>query len=209
MSLRKLYSPFSWRVVLVLALVTLSVLTLAACGGASAQEPVKQNAKYENADYRFSFEYPASWKLQEGAELEETAGQGAAFSVGAFDLTGTKAGDTALDGVVCSVYPLTITVGPENIEAVRGQLEALFEQLLTQAGGIKVEQELRDTKIAGFPTFYAVCSFPKDGVEVLTHLYFVFAGDHEYQLVLQGAKERWEELKPSFELVTSSFAVKQ
>ena len=67
--------------------------------------------------------------------------------------------------------------------------------------------ELVSTEVNGLKGYQADATFTVEGTPMTSTLYFLFDGDLEFQLLTQGATDRWSELQPTFEQMVNSFQV--
>lgn len=174
-------------------------MTLAGCGSGSNV--------YTHREPAFKFRYPAGWDLREDLQIGATSGGDALFSVGVFDPDGTQVSGVLVDGVVCSVYQLDVTVESSMMNELRAEVEDVLAGLARQQAGLTTLKGLTKAEVGGLPGFKTTLSFPRDGATLVTTLYFLFAGNLEYQLIVQANDRRWDELAPELDIVLSSFAV--
>ena len=191
--------------VVVVGLVLLTAtFAVGACGssGGSAGSDLKT---YTDADYGYSFQYPAGWEVQKGDSADVTAGGSAAGSVGVFNPDGAVAGDTYIDLAQVSVYELNVTIDESMMPAVKTEVEAVLASLESQASDMKIVEALTETTASGMSGFKVTYSFSKNGAPATSTLYFLFTGNIEYQVTLQAASENWEADKPLFDALLASF----
>jgi hypothetical protein len=81
----------------------------------------------------------------------------------------------------------------------------VVDQLTQSQPGVTTVQALSDTTVNGVGGFTATVSFANQGTPEVSALYFFFSGDTEYQLTLQSAEKRWQELQPEMQTVLGSF----
>lgn len=190
------------RVSVVCLLLALALaLTAAACGGGTTT--------YTNEDYKFSLTYD-SGLFEQGSEATtgESAGGESVFDVGFADPNGTKADGQYRDGLMVSVYQLTQVVTDDMLPAVKTYLEeTIVPQLAASLGPDGTTGSLTDVEVNGIKGFTVPVTFTMDDVPFTSTLYFLFSQDLEYQLMLQGATSRWEELEPELTAMLNSFTV--
>lgn len=187
-----------------MAILVVVALAAGACGS-SGDSNGSGTKTYTDADYGFSFEYPADWQLQEGDSSDVTAGGSATKSVGVFDPEGAVADDTYIDLAQVSIYELNLTVDESMMPEIQAEVEQVLASLESQATDMETVEALSETKVGEAPGFKATYSFSKNGAPVTSTLYFLFSGDIEYQLTLQAASENWEANAPIFEAMVASF----
>lgn len=175
----------------------------------ATSSPTVDSKAYQDSTYGFSFQYASGWQIKKDVSMEAGSGSGPVYSMGVFDPEGTVTNDILRDGVVLSLYKLNVTVDDSMMGDLRTEVESVVADLETQQEGLKTLEPLQDVSVGGIPGFKVTYSFPADGVSLVSTLYFLFAGNLEYQVSLQSAESRWDELKPSFAAVTQSFAVKR
>lgn len=206
--------PKHARLMVVIAvMVGLVAFAIMGCGGSSSSGPTSTNASgvavrhYTNSTYKFSFDYPANWQINTDISKQSTSGAPAAFNVGAFDPKGTIVNKTQIDGAAVSLYNLQVTIDSSNLGDIRPQIEAAVNQLTQLTPGVKTLAALSDTTVNGIPGFTVTYSFPYQNTPVVSALYFLFKGNHEYQLTLQSAETLWQNLQPQMKSVVDSFTV--
>jgi len=180
--------------------LTVSVLALGGCGS----EPAAQS--YSDPDFGFSFEYPGDWQLVEsdGADINTGADPAKVITVG--DPEGASSGDTGLDLFMVRVYELTQVVDEDSMPQVKPILEELLAGYAGQDPTYQPEGELTQTTVNGVPGYEVTATFEwDDGTPMRTTFYFLFAGDVEYQLVLQASEDTWEADHAVFDGFVSSF----
>ena len=188
--------------VFALALIVM-LAALTACGDdSSSSSGVKT---YTDQKYGYSFEYPGSWKLEEGGTADVSAGGSSAASVGVYDPDGAVAEDTFIDMMQVSVYELNVTVDESLMPEIKGEVETVLETLESQAGGLDTLVPLAEAELGGMSGYSITYSFAKNGAPVTSTLYFMFFGDVEYQLTVQAADENWEADQPVFDAILDSF----
>jgi hypothetical protein len=161
---------------------------------------------YENADYGYSFEYPADWQLAE-IDVAQSSSDGnllGAVSVG--DPNGAMVDATGLDLVMLRVYQLNYAVDESMLPDILPEIESVLADLQSQDQSWKLEQALTETSVGGVPGYQTSFSFDWDAdTPAKTTSYFLFAGDIEYQLVFQAASDNWEEDQAVFNAFLASF----
>ncbi len=188
--------------VMILLVAAFSVL-VAGCSG-SGDDASDGFKTYSNGQYRYSFQYPGSWKLQEGVSADVSAGGSAAANVGVYDPDGAVAEDTYIDMAQISVYELNTTVDESMMAEIKGEVEGVLASLESQAGDLQTVEALTETTVNGMSGFKVTYSFAKNGAPVQSTLYFLFSGDLEYQVTVQAAQDHWEAKKPVFDGIIAS-----
>lgn len=184
-------------------LVVAMLVSLTACGDGSSSGG--GTATYTDSTYGYSFEYPETWKLQEGSEADVSAGGAATASVGVFDPDGAKVEQTYIDMMQVSVYELSVTVDESIMPEIKSEVENVLASLQSQAGDIETIAPLAETKVAGMDGYSVTYSFAKNEAPVTSTLYFLFSGNLEYQLTVQAADENWDANQPVFDAMLGSF----
>ena len=194
-----------WSVILaVLTLALIATLApLTACGDDASSSSGEKT--YTDEKYGYSFEYPGSWKLEEGGTADISAGGSSAASVGVYDPEGAVAEDTFIDMMQVSVYELNVTVDESLMPEIKGEVEAVLETLESQAGGLDTLVPLAEAEVGGMSGYSVTYSFTKNGAPVTSTLYFMFSGEVEYQLTVQAADENWQADQPTFDAILDSF----
>lgn len=191
--------PLLSAVVLACVLLSAAVL-VGACG--SAATGVKT---YTDADYGYSFEYPAGWKLQKDDSAEISAGGDAVGNVGVYDPKGAVAQGSAIDLAQVSVYKLTVTIDDSMMPLLKTEVESVLAGLESQASDIKTVEALAETTAGGMSGFKVTYSFTKNAAPAISTMYFLFSGAMEYQVTVQAAEENWSADKPVFDALLASF----
>jgi hypothetical protein len=206
-------------VTIVLTAIAMLAVLAAGCGGSSttseaqgqssttAGSTAMETKQYTNSDYKFSFSYPATWEMKSDVTTDASSGGGSVFSTGAFDPKGTVLNDILRDGAVVSIYKLNITVDDSMMGELRPEVETVVAEMGKQQEGLKTLEALQETTLGGIPGFKVTYSFPADGVQLVSTLYFLFQRDLEYQVTLQSAETLWDKLGPEFDTVLKSFKV--
>jgi hypothetical protein len=197
-------------VVIVLVALLVAALALPACGsssgGGTTTTAGSGNTKtYTDSDYGYSFEYPASWKIQEKTSVDVSAGAASTGGVGVLDPKGAKAGGSYIDLMLVSVYKLNATVDDSLLPQLKSEIESILVSLEGQGDDMKVEKPLAETTAAGMKGYNVTYSFTKDGTPCTSTLYFLFDGNMEYQLTTQAANENWAADQPIFDAMIASF----
>jgi hypothetical protein len=194
------------RLALVLGTIALLVLPLAvsACGS-SGSDATGSLKTYSNGEYKYSFQYPDTWKLVENSSPDVSAGGSAAASLGVYDPKGAVAQDTYIDMALVSVYRLNANVDASMMPQIKGEVETVLSSLSSQAGDLKTVEELAETSVNGMSGYKVTFSFNKNDVPAISTLYFLFSGNMEYQVTVQAAEKNWEKLKPVFAAMIASF----
>ena len=196
-------------VVIFLLALLLMAAGLAACGSSSGGTGTTAGSAdtktYKDADYGYSFEYPASWEVQAGTSSDVTAGGTSAGGVGVFNPQGAKTGSTYIDLMLVSVYKLNTTINDSNLAQVKSEIETVLKSLESQATDMKREKPLTQTTAAGMKGYIVTYSFTKEGAPCTSTLYFLFAGNIEYQLTTQASNDNWAADQPIFDAMIAGF----
>jgi hypothetical protein len=200
----------SLMVGIVLLALLAAAFALPACGSSSGSSSStgagSDDAKtYTDADYGYSFKYPASWKIQEDTTVDASAGAASTGGVSVFDPKGAKVKSTYIDLMLVSVYKLTVTVDDSVFPQLKSEIEAVLASLESQGTGMRVQEPLAQTTAAGMKGYNVTYSFTKDGTPCTSTLYFLFDGNMEYQLTTQASNENWAANQPIFDAMIASF----
>lgn len=160
---------------------------------------------YTDADYGYSFSYPAEWALDTEAKAEVEGGIAAANGVSVFDTEGAKAEDYYVNVFQVAVYELSVVVEESMLPDVEPQLESLLAGIAAQDSSWKTLAALSETTAGGLGGFKTTVSHTMDGVPVTSTLYFLFDGSTEYELTVQAATDDWEAGQPAFDAIVASF----
>jgi hypothetical protein len=161
---------------------------------------------YSDSVYGFRFDYPADWKLVTSDTAKVTSGADPAAVVTVGDPDGASVEGTGLDLFMVRVYELSQVVDESALPEVLPYLEGLVADLQSQDPTWRVEEGLIETRVGGVPGYQTTSSFDWDAsTPVNTTSYFLFAGDIEYQLVLQAATGNWEKDQAVFAAILTSF----
>jgi hypothetical protein len=187
--------------------VVVALAALTACSGSSSSttSPSTATKTYTDKSYGYSFEYPATWKIQEQTTVDATAGNTAAGGVGVFDPKGTKVGTTYIDLMLVSVYKLNKTITDSNLGSLKSEIESVLKDLESQGTDMKREKDLSQTTAAGMKGYQVTYSFTKSGTPCMSTLYFLFDKNMEYQLTTQASEENWATDQPIFDAMIASF----
>lgn len=206
------HAPVSIAAMLTVAVLVMLLMaaTIVACGsggessGTTAAGEIETKT-YTDPDYGYSFEYPESWKIEDSATSDVTAGGAATGTVGVYDPDGTVVDKTYLDLMMVSVYKLNGVVDDSVIPQLKGEIESVLASLESQDSTMKVEEALTETTAAGMKGYKVTYSFTKADTPTTSTLYFLFKGDLEYQLTTQASAANWEADQPIFDAMIASF----
>jgi hypothetical protein len=195
------------KLLLLPAALAILVSGLAAgCGTPTTTSSTSSVKTYQDADYGYSFDYPAAWKLVDSSQPDATSGASAASIITVGDPNGAEVSGTGLDLLMIQIYPLNVTFDKTMMPDALAALEPLMADLQRQDPSWKVEQALTETTLGGAPGYVTKSSFSwEDGTPVKTTSYFIFSGKIEYQLVLQAAADNWEKDQTVFDAFLASF----
>ena len=185
-------------------------VALAGCGGSSGSTTVSTTANtpvktYSDSENGYSFQYPATWTVQEGSTADLSAGGTAAASVGVYDPKGTIVNSIAVDMAQISLYKLNLTVTDSMMSDIKVQVQDVLSSLESRAGQIKTLEKLSETTVNGMKGFKVTYSLTKEKAPVVSTLYFLFSGKTEYQVTVQAAKANWDTDKVIFDSMLASF----
>jgi hypothetical protein len=201
-------------------LLAISV-ALAACGGSSATTTTGSGGPtgsttvstaantsvktYSDGEKGYSFQYPATWTVQEGSTADLSAGSTAVASVGVYDPKGAIVNSIAVDMAQISLYKLSVTVTDSIMSEVKVQVQDVLTSLESQAGDIKTLEKLSETNVNGMKGFKVTYSLTKEKAPVVSTMYFLFSGNMEYQMTVQAAEANWNADKVIFDSMIASF----
>ncbi|MBN1628722.1 MAG: hypothetical protein JW990_03065 [Thermoleophilia bacterium] len=172
--------------------------------GTGAESPVGAQT-YTDADYGYSFDYPADWKLDEDSAAEIEGGVAASKGVSVHDPEGARTKTYAVDLFQVSIYELNITVDESALPEVKPQLENMIAGIGSQDPSWEILEALADAEVGGLSGFETLVTHLMDGRQVNSRLYFLFDGSTEYELMLQAATESWDAIQPDFDAILASF----
>jgi hypothetical protein len=184
--------------------LVMALLLAVGCGD-SGDSAAGGDRIYTDPDYGFSFEYPATWRIQEGDSSGVTPGGDPMASVKVYNPEGTVANDTYIDLALVSVYELNVVVEDSTMPKIRAEVERVIADLERLAVGMQTVEALSEAEVNGMPGFETTYTFPRGDTTVKSTLYFLFDGDIEYQFTMQAATENWEKNTPIFDALVSSF----
>jgi hypothetical protein len=199
--------PSALLVVLVSVLLSVAVVT-GACG--STATGVKT---YTDADYGYSFEYPADWKLKVYEVTPETipdsggalAWGGKVSDAGVLDHDGAVAADMYMDLAEVRAFYMGRPIDESNMSSLKSQLESTSVDWGSGVTDVKILQALTETNMGGMRGFKKTHSFVKDGVPFVTTVYILFSGPMEYMVHTQASEENWSANQPVFDAFLASF----
>jgi hypothetical protein len=181
------------------------VASLVVGGCTSEGEQAPQT--YADPDYGFSFTYPADWRQYSSGEADINSGAAPVAMVTVGDPDGARSGDTGLDLIMVRVYQLNTQIDESLLPALSAELEGLVAGMQAQDPSMKVEQPLVQTSVNGLPGFQFTWTFEWDeSTPVRSTSYFLFAGDLEYELVVQSSEETWAQNQEVFATLLSTFS---
>ncbi len=190
-----------WAALVLVVVATASLLS--ACGGETSSNG--DTTTYTDATYGYSFQYPSSWKVQQGDTADVSAGSASAASVGVYDPKGAVAEDTYIDMVQISVYQLNVVVDESVMPEIKTEVEGVLDSLEGQAGDLTTLEPLTEVTVGDMTGYRVTYSFSKNNAPVTSTLYFLFSGDKEYQLTVQAADTNWEAKQGVFDALLASF----
>ena len=148
----------------------------------------------------------SDWQVSSSAEANITGGAAPVATVTVGDPNGARAGDTGLDIIMVRVYRLNAVIDEALLPEVLAELEPLVTGLQAQDPSMVVEQPLTQTSVNGLPGFQFTSTFDWDSdIPMRTTSYFLFAGDTEYQLVVQATQDNWSDNQEVFAAFLSTF----
>ena len=175
---------------------------------ASAQQSAPANATtYTSDQYGFSFQYAPPFEEKSDTTWDAQSSASSADTVAVFDTEGTQVGGQYRDAFVVNTYQLNTEITDENLDQVATELEQNVIPQLEQSSQDMQISELVSTEVNGLKGYQADATFTVEGRPMTSTLYFLFDGDLEFQLLTQGATDRWSELQPTFEQMVNSFQV--
>jgi hypothetical protein len=189
---------------LVLAIaLTIGVLGLSAGCGSGDSGGVKT---YTDSTYGFSFDYPGDWQVSTSEDAAITSGADPTKVVTVGDPDGKTVGSTGVDIVMLRVYELGQVIDEASLPAILPDLESLVADFQSQDPTFAIDSPLAETTVGAVPGYQVSGTFAWDAdTPVKTTLYFLFAGDIEYQLSVQASTETWGAHQAEFGALIASF----
>jgi hypothetical protein len=187
----------------VAAMISLLTVIVVSLGCGSGDAGVKT---YSDPQYGYSFEYPGDWQLAagDGAGVQVGADAASADTVG--DPNGARIGSTGLDLVMVRVYKLNQVFDESMLPDILSYIEGLLVDLGSEDPSWQTEVPLTQTTVGGATAYMTSAGFDWDAdTPMRTTSYFIFAGELEYQVVVQAAAENWETDQAVFDAVLASF----
>jgi len=199
--------PLVRMVVLVCVVLSVAV-TMGACGSTATGVNT-----YTDAEYGYSFEYPASWTLKVFEVTPETipdsagalAWGGKVSDVGVLDHDGAVAADMYMDLVEVRAFYMGRPIDESNMSSLKSQLESASVDWGSGVTDVKTIEALTETNMGGMSGFKKTQSFVKDGVAFVTTVYILFVGPMEYHVHTQAAEKNWTANQPIFDDLLASF----
>jgi hypothetical protein len=190
---------------LLLGLLSIALLTVAACGGGGDEDPAPKDGHYENRSVRYFFDYPAEWPdVTDTLQLTFNEGQQATV------LDSVVVGNVEdeimlLNGVQVTVVQVNAEVTDENRASELLALDPLYDQLASQAaGGVTAKS---DVELGGLAARQYVVEFVyANQVQAASVQTVTFFGDRQYIVNCQGRADTFdEEVLPGCEQALQSF----
>jgi hypothetical protein len=161
---------------------------------------------YTDTAYGFSFDYPGDWRVSTSETAEVTSGADPTQVVTVGDPNGKKVGSSGVDLCMVRVYELNRAIDEASLSSVLPDLEGLIADSQSQDPTFKIDSPLAETTVGTIPGYQVTGSFDWDAdTPVKTTLYFLFAGNIEYQLSVQASTETWEADQAVFDAFIASF----
>jgi hypothetical protein len=161
---------------------------------------------YTDTAYGFSFDYPGDWRVSTSETAEVTSGADPTQVVTVGDPNGKVVGNTGVDMLMVRVYELNRAIDEASLSSVLPDLEGLIADSQSQDPTFKIDSPLAETTVGTIPGYQVTGSFDWDAdTPVKTTLYFLFAGNIEYQLSVQASTETWEADQAVFDAFIASF----
>jgi hypothetical protein len=161
---------------------------------------------YTDTAYGFSFDYPGDWRVNTSETTNVTSGLDATEVVTVGDPNGKVVGTTGVDMLMVRVYELGQAIDEASLPAVLPELEALVADFQSQDPTFKIDSSLAETTLGTISGYQVSGTFDWDAdTPVKTTLYFLFAGNIEYQLSVQASTETWEADQAVFDAFIASF----
>jgi len=160
-----------------------------------------------NSEFGFSFGYSPPFEERDDASFSNEGGATTSQTFAVFDTEGSQIAGQYRDAFVVNVYPLQVEITEADLPAAKQELEQnVIPQLKASSPGMKIAP-LTDSTLGGKPAFYTETTFDVEGKPIKSEMYFVFDGATEYQVLAQSAEQNWEQLKPTFDAMFSSFTL--
>jgi hypothetical protein len=203
----RIRSPLVSSVLLACVLLSAAVV-IGACG--SEATGVKT---YANADYSYSFEYPASWTLKVFEVTPETipdSGGEPTWNTRVSDVAvinhkGADAGGEYLDMVEVKLIYQGQPIEESDLTRIKSNIESTSGTFGSDVTDVKRLEQATETNVGGMVGFKMTDSYVKSGVPAVTTLYILFSGAMEYHVLVQAAEENWSANRPVFDAILASF----
>lgn len=194
--------------ILTLTLAGLSLL-LGACSASvgTTDESPPGPKTYTNEQFGFTMTYDG--QLDEGKSTSgDGAGGSSVFDVAFADKSGPQVGGNYANGMQVSVYELARNVKPSEVPKLKKEVSGVVQQIMASLPGAKIDQPVEELSVNGVPGFGFSYSYAQDDETLKGVSFFLFKGQHEYQLTAQAAAEDWETLKGKLEAAFQTFTIK-
>lgn len=195
---------------LALAMMLGASVVLAGCGSASEDSTTTTEAPvatYTDSYYGFSFDYPSDWRVNSSGVIQNSVGAAATAEVIAVDPEGATVDNVGLDLVTVRTYELGTAVDESDLPDVLAYLQSSVTELQAMDPTVQVEEPLADTVVGGIKGFQVTYTFDwPDGTRLQSTSYYLFAGELEYELIVQATVEDWEANQDVFADFIASFA---
>lgn len=197
------------RVAAPLLAVAAATLLLAGCGGSVSIGTSPESTgpvTYTDADYGYSI--TRDGMFSEGTVKDGGSSSGNAVAEAIFvDKDGTRASDSYLDTIMVTVYELARSVKPSEVPDLEAEMQEMVDGLLGSLENATVVRKLAPVEVNGIPGFSVTYTFDDLGEQLTAASYFLFKDKYEYQVTIQSATDRWDELKGKFDQAVQSFTV--
>lgn len=161
-------------------------------GGAWAWYSMSQYKTYRNAEYKFIVKYPSEWKMME--HYQGTA------------VTFVKPKQTALDVFQPNVN-ITIQEVPAKIATLKSFSETITKQMTVVFKKSIVIKEDKDVIFGGRPGHRLVVDAPKPS-NLRMMFVWTIKGPFAYLFTFMGQGKQYQDLMPTIDQMTKSFAFK-
>jgi hypothetical protein len=196
--------------------VAAAVLALTACsasvGTGGSESPAADGGTttstktYTNDQYGFTITYGDTFTQGEAAEGTGKGGD-SVLDIAFADKSGPVVSDRYVNAIQVSVYELAREVKASEVPQVKGELQNIVDQLMAELPGSKMVEELSPVTVNGIPGFAYKYTYTEGGEDLTAATFFLFKGNHEYQITAQAVTADWESLKGELESAVQSFTV--
>lgn len=180
-----------------------TIMTACNDAGSNGQTEFKT---YTDSHYGFSFDYPSGWQLTATGVTTVGVGAEPTAQVIAIDPKGAMADGIGLDLVTVRVYELDQTIDESMLPSILEYLQATVAGLQAQDPSVQIERSLEETSVGGVKGYQLTTTLEwSDGTPLRDTSYYLFAGELEYELIVQATTANWEKNQDEFAAFLASF----